>query len=47
VALRVADAQENADLFWAMRSAGANFGVATVLEFKLHLVETVLSGHLK
>jgi hypothetical protein len=33
--------------FWAMRGAGANFGVAIMLEFKLHPVETVLSGHLK
>jgi hypothetical protein len=30
-----------------MRGAGANFGVATSLEFQLHPVETVLSGHLK
>jgi FAD/FMN-containing dehydrogenase len=45
--LRVASAQENTDLFWAMRGAGANFGVATSLDFKLHPIETVLSGHLK
>jgi len=45
--VRVASAQENTDLFWAMRGAGANFGVATSLEFTLHPVETVLSGHLK
>src|SRR6202158_1711460 len=45
--VQVASAQENTDLFWAMRGAGANFGVATSLEFKLHPVETVLSGHLK
>jgi hypothetical protein len=30
-----------------MRGAGANFGVATSLEFQLHAIETVLSGHLK
>jgi FAD/FMN-containing dehydrogenase len=45
--VHTASAQENADLFWAMRGAGANFGVATSLEFQLHPVETVLSGHLK
>ena len=38
---------EHADLFWAMRGAGANFGVATALEFQLHAIETVLSGDLK
>ncbi len=38
---------ENADLFWAMRGAGANFGVATSLEFRLHPIDRVLSGHLK
>ncbi len=38
---------ENDDLFWAMRGAGANFGVATSLELRLHPVETVLSGHLR
>jgi FAD/FMN-containing dehydrogenase len=38
---------EHSDLFWAMRGAGANFGVATSLEFQLHPIETVLSGSLK
>jgi hypothetical protein len=38
---------ENSDLFWAMRGAGANFGIATSLEFKLHPIETVLSGSLR
>ena len=38
---------ENADLFWAMRGAGANFGVATSLEFRLHWIDRMLSGHLK
>ncbi|MHA6667458.1 LLM class flavin-dependent oxidoreductase [Homoserinimonas sp. A447] len=31
--LRTSDT-ENADLFWAMRGAGANFGVATAFEFE-------------
>jgi FAD/FMN-containing dehydrogenase len=38
---------ENPDLFWAMRGAGANFGIATSLEFRLHSIETVLSGNLR
>jgi len=29
-----ASANENADLFWAVRGAGANFGVATAFEFE-------------
>jgi hypothetical protein len=29
---------EHADLFWAIRGGSGNFGVATVLEFKLHPV---------
>src|SRR5271154_7413536 len=41
------NAGENSDLFWAMRGAGANFGIATSLEFKLHPIETVLSGSLR
>lgn len=31
-----ASAQENADLFWAIRGGGGNFGVVTSLEFQLH-----------
>jgi FAD/FMN-containing dehydrogenase len=35
---------EHADLFWALRGAGANFGVVTALEFKLHPVPSVYAG---
>ncbi len=42
-----ANAREHADLFWAMRGAGANFGIATSIEFELHPIETVLSGSLR
>jgi FAD/FMN-containing dehydrogenase len=36
----------NPDLFWAVRGGGGNFGVATVLAYRLHPVTNVLSGNL-
>lgn len=44
-ALRVS-AEENQDLFWAIRGAGANFGIVTSLEYRLHRVGPGLAGSL-
>lgn len=40
----VATAEENADLFWALRGGGGNFGVATRFRLRLHPIGRVLYG---
>ena len=43
--LLTANANENPDLFWAIRGGGGNFGVVTSFEYQLHPVgPTVLAG---
>src|SRR5262249_18565699 len=42
--LRKASTKDDADLFWALRGGGGNFGVVTSLEYQLHPVAEVLGG---
>jgi Berberine and berberine like/FAD binding domain len=41
-----ASTQENADLFWAVRGGGGNFGVVTSLEYRLFPVGPTVTGGL-
>ena len=41
-----ASAEENADLFWAIRGGGGNFGIAASLEYRLHPVGPIVTGGL-
>src|ERR687893_229070 len=41
-----ANAHENADLFWALKGGGGNFGIVTSLEFALYPITHVFGGNL-
>jgi FAD/FMN-containing dehydrogenase len=44
--LVLASDEDNPDLFWALRGAGGNFGIATGFEFALHPVGPTVQGGL-
>jgi FAD/FMN-containing dehydrogenase len=44
--LRETSAEENEDLFWALRGGGGGFGVVTGMEIRLHPVTQVYAGNL-
>ena len=44
--IRVANRDQNADLFWAVRGAGANLGVVTRFTFRVHEVGPIVYGGL-
>ncbi len=45
-ALLCASAQENPELYWALRGGGGSFGIVTAMEIRLYPVDTVYGGNL-
>jgi FAD/FMN-containing dehydrogenase len=39
-----ASADEHADLFWALKGGGGNFGVVTSITYRMYAITTVISG---
>src|SRR5215813_14242339 len=39
-----ASAEENDDLYWALRGGGGNFGIVASLRYRLHPIESVVAG---
>ena len=44
--VRIANRDENADLFWALRGGGGNLGIVTRFTFRLHEVGPTITGGL-
>jgi FAD/FMN-containing dehydrogenase len=42
--LVTANESVNADLFWALRGGGGNFGVVTSMRVRAHVLQTIMSG---
>src|ERR1700688_3774327 len=42
--LITASADQNPDLFWALKGGGGNFGVVTSITYRMYPIATVLSG---
>jgi FAD/FMN-containing dehydrogenase len=39
-----ASASQHADLFWALKGGGGNFGIVTSITYRMYPISTVISG---